>query len=49
MSIIDVKKYSYFILKNDVLKIFTFSVDQFIPATKVNASVHNPPAACKPI
>lgn len=45
----DVKKCGYFILKSDVLKIVTFSVDQFIPATKVNASVHSPPAACKPI
>lgn len=49
MSIIDVRKMQlFYLLRNGVLKIFTFSLDQLVPAMKLNTSVHNPPAACKP-
>lgn len=50
MSIIDVRKMQlFYLLKNGVLKIFTFSLDQLVPAMKLNTSVHNPPAVCKPM
>lgn len=44
MSISDVKNAVILSLKKWGIKIFTFSLDQPVPAMKLNTSVHNPPA-----